>query len=322
MKKHGFTLIELLAVIAILAMIVILAMPAVLNMFNKTKVSSFQNEVKIAYKTYHNKFLSDIIDSPTDKKILYTNVCTSVNGIDTIKSLDLLGDSALKYYILTTNDGKAINIRITNGKYSYVKKATNVSNSIKLENIDVENDNEVELTSDITSSFCPSSEGTYEGETLSPVTYLYAKRKTNYSIGTRIMVNNVNVFDNFEAAQTDSIHFVPAFVVDDNNFIIESYIAFKYNDNIYYLKGIDTSAHESNKALLDSLFPGKCDYYDVGTATERYTCWINAPGKMFRYTTRPDGYVDIANVDSSDFTAYFCKVFSDGTSNCDWDLFG
>ena len=46
MRKKGFTLVELLAVISILAILVVIAMPNVIKMFNNSKKSSFETEVK------------------------------------------------------------------------------------------------------------------------------------------------------------------------------------------------------------------------------------------------------------------------------------
>ena len=86
MKKNGFTLVELLAVIAILAILVIMALPAVLNMFTKARVDTFENEVKTIYRTAQQNYLLNggaevsykLNDNLKDKLVLNSEIKKSI----------------------------------------------------------------------------------------------------------------------------------------------------------------------------------------------------------------------------------------------------
>ncbi len=153
MNKKGFTLVELLAVIAILAILVIIALPAVLRMFTQARIDTFENEVKTIYRTAQQNYLLDNMSNPGGK-IAYTNSEETIEEVDTVKELNITGNSSLKYYILMSNEGKVLTIRVTNGTYSYSKSGED----IKIEDIDLQNNNEVELESDITDTLVQSEE--------------------------------------------------------------------------------------------------------------------------------------------------------------------
>ena len=161
MKKKGFTLVELLAVIAILAILVIMALPAVLRMFTQARKDLFENEVREMFKTSQKQFLSDSMLN-SGQKILYTNAeSCSPTGVDSVRSLNMTGNSNLKYYILVNTDGKVLNVRASNGTYSYAIKAIGTSRPIQIENIEIETNNQVTLDSDITNTLCPSEAEIY-----------------------------------------------------------------------------------------------------------------------------------------------------------------
>ena len=83
-------------------------------------------------------------------------------------------------------------------------------------------------------------------------TYLYTAEE--HTLGDTLVVNNTTVFDNFESAKSNGNPITTAHIVDGSNHIIESYVAFKANDTIYYLKG-DENAYENNLDELHRAFP-------------------------------------------------------------------
>ncbi len=126
MKKKGFTLVELLAVIAILAILVIMALPAVLRMFNDARRDSFTNEVNTVIRTARQKYL---LSGGTET--------TWTNAEGSTKSLDLTGNSNLRYYVKMDNEGKITKLQVSNGDFQY-----NVTNN---NGIDVVFSSDVEI---------------------------------------------------------------------------------------------------------------------------------------------------------------------------------
>ncbi len=158
MKKKGFTLVELLAVIAILAILVIMALPAVLRMFRQSRINSFQNEVRSAYRTAETQFLNDSILLDADGILAYTNATNCSPTGKTAKELEMTGNSNFKYYIEMDVNGNVVVVKATNGTYSYSHTVN--SGSIKVDDIKVDGEGETndgDLESDITSTMCPSA---------------------------------------------------------------------------------------------------------------------------------------------------------------------
>ncbi len=108
MKKRGFTLVELLAVIAILAILVIMALPAVLRMFNNARRDSFTNEVNTVIRTARQQYLLSGGQAKT-----YSNAEGSTN------TLNLTGNSRLKYLATIDGNGKITKLQVTNGDFQY-----------------------------------------------------------------------------------------------------------------------------------------------------------------------------------------------------------
>ena len=108
MKKKGFTLVELLAVIAILAILVIMALPGVLRMFNSARKDSFTNEVNTIIKTARQQYLLSGGQAKT-----YSNAEGSTN------TLNLTGNSRLKYLATIDGNGKITKLQVTNGDFQY-----------------------------------------------------------------------------------------------------------------------------------------------------------------------------------------------------------
>ena len=113
MKKKGFTLVELLAVIAILAILVIMALPAVLSMFTKARVDTFQNEVRTIYRTAQQQYL--LGGGAAVKYGTGTN-CTA---------LEMTGNGSLEYYVEINGSGQVTSIQAKNGTYGYTKTDAN-----------------------------------------------------------------------------------------------------------------------------------------------------------------------------------------------------
>jgi len=145
MKKKGFTLVELLAVIAILAILVIMALPAVLSMFTKARVDTFQNEVRTIYRTAQQQYLLG-----GGAAVTYGNNGTNcASG----KVLEMTGNANLKYYITIDGSGKVTTIQAENGTYFYSKTD---ANGFDIDDIDVP---ETPLTPSSTNKVtaCPTS---------------------------------------------------------------------------------------------------------------------------------------------------------------------
>ena len=113
MKKKGFTLVELLAVIAILAILVIMALPAVLSMFTKARVDTFQNEVRTIYRTAQQQYL---LGQGAAVKYGTGTSCTK---------LEMTGNGNLQYYIEINGSGQVTTIQAKNGTYGYTKTDAN-----------------------------------------------------------------------------------------------------------------------------------------------------------------------------------------------------
>ncbi len=75
----------------------------------------------------------------------------------------------------------------------------------------------------------------------------------------------------------------------EDEVIKESYVGFKYNDKMYYLKGSDTSIYEENKKFLKDLF-GTKNCTDTSSA---YSCSNNGIGVI----TRTDGSAEVRTED-------------------------
>ena len=135
-------------------------------------------------------------------------------------------------------------------------------------------------------------------------TYLYTAEE--HTLGDTLVVNNTTVFDNFESAKYNSSNYTTAHIVDNSNHIIESYVAFKINDTIYYLKGYDTNAYSDNLDELHRAFPS-CN---IDRNEDSNGC---SSGDWYA-SARSDGYVGMYLYNS------YCIVDpSSGNSICDSD---
>ncbi len=138
MKKKGFTLVELLAVIAILAILVIMALPAVLRMYRQSRINNFQNEVRSAYRTAQNQFISESMNMTAGQNVIYTNGKDGENekcGVATNKSLEITGNSKFQYYIEMNVNGQVKKVRATNGNFSFVREVA-VNDDTKTINVE------------------------------------------------------------------------------------------------------------------------------------------------------------------------------------------
>ena len=72
MKKNGFTLVELLGVLAILAILATVTVPIVLNVFNNTANSAFEDNAMSLSKAADNYYSASTLDAYTKLPLLVT----------------------------------------------------------------------------------------------------------------------------------------------------------------------------------------------------------------------------------------------------------
>ncbi len=274
MKRKGFTLVELLAVIAILAILVIMALPAVLRMFNSARKDSFTNEVNTVIRTARQQYL---LSGGSDT--------TWSNAEGSTSTLDLTGNSRLKYYVQMNNEGKITKLQVTNGDFQY-----NVTNNA---GIDVVESNSVQVVSELDDNeiLVISSENVSE-----PDNYVYSTADTSYTVGSSAP-SNVVTYTNYQDAINAFGHpFFMRYTIEDN-IVTEAYVGFVWNSNVYYLKGYDVDAYNDNKAIMQSLFDSsKCHSYpnfyscsDSGLLTDAYnTGRIRVGGNGMNCFVEPD----------------------------------
>ena len=299
MKKKGFTLVELLAVIAILAILVIMALPAVLRMFNQARKDSFTNEVNTIIRTARQQYL---LSGGTDT--------TWSNAEGSTKSLDLTGNSGLRYYVKMNNEGKITKLQVSNGDFQY-----NVTNNA---GIDVASSNDVEaVTSEnelvinstgnenLMTEYVYYIDGyvVYTGMLLSDEIITYstsqeAINNLNSPFFTRLTIETSDfdglciVGTNNEFNSCDERHYyydsestcnngLQHFNTGTNTYtcewqtlnnrVIDEYIGFVKDGNEYYLKGNDSSAYENNKAILVNAFGSENCTGDIAMSNTKRT---------------------------------------------------
>ncbi len=118
--------------------------------YKKSKINAFQIELRSIYRTAQTQFLTDSLLLNSNEKIVYSNECTNIDGINKVIQLDMTGSTKIKYYVLIDISGNILNIKATNGEFNYILAGSD----IKIEDLDVENNNEVDLESSIISNFC------------------------------------------------------------------------------------------------------------------------------------------------------------------------
>lgn len=248
MKKRGFTLVELLAVIAILAILVIMAIPAVLRMFNQARKDSFTNEINTVIRTSRQKYL---LSGGTET--------TWSNAEGSTSTLDLTGNSHLKYYVEMNSEGKITKLQVTNGDFQY-SEANNAG-------IDMVESGDVQTISDLEENEIL----VISTDSESPV-YVYSIRKTGYNIGDTLTEGDSDLYDNPVAAANANV--APVFLrlrIEDDT-LTESYVGIMIDHYMYYLKSYDTSAYAENKNELNELFDESNCIESTVSAVERYSC--------------------------------------------------
>ena len=282
MKKKGFTLVELLAVIAILAILVIMALPAVLRMFNQARKDSFTNEVNTIIRTARQQYLLNGGQAES-----WSNVEGSTN------KLDLTGNSNLKYYVEMNGMGQITKLQATNGDFQYNETGIiDVASSSDVEEVTEEN----ELV------ISPSSNST---------TFLYsAAFNDGKDIGDTIVVDNVDVFDNYNDAITAAgVQFFIRYVVNGDDEITEAYVGFIKDGNPYYLKGGDSgNAYGDNKDTLVAAFTSAL----CTDNTSYFTCSTSSSPALSA-SAESTGHVGAVN------GWQYCYVYESGFSRCGID---
>ena len=287
MKKKGFTLVELLAVIAILAILVIMALPAVLRMYRQSRINNFQNEVRGVYKSAQQQFVSDSINLESGQKILYTNA-TSCNptGVDVVKQLDMTGNTDFKYYVLMNVDGKVLNVRATNGTYSYSLQAEDKKHDIKVEDIEVETNNQETIDSDIDSTLCLIEENNYVSHISTEVS---GQTCSKTDVGCELIIGG----ENFYVVSSD----------EDKTILLTKY-DLKSDGSGSYTQ--DTSGTNTNIVKANFLNSSKIAYWDSKNCEYKYNYDWSCP------SSNPSGLIS----PYSDNEKTYCTSLSSVIANC------
>ena len=90
-----------------------MALPAVLRMFRNARLQSFEIEVKEIYKSAQNTYLSKSISSLPKDIAIYSNeeYCSD--------TLEITGNSNLKYLVIVDPEGNVTRLKATNGTFFY-----------------------------------------------------------------------------------------------------------------------------------------------------------------------------------------------------------
>ena len=284
MKKRGFTLVELLAVIAILAILVIIALPNVMGMFNTAKKNSFTTEVKELYKIAQQQWISDSMFNTTDQEYGRCSGCS-------YKELDLTGRQELKYYIKIDKSGNVVKYYATDGTYQFRYDGSGllVTDITDVDQVTELNDDQVITIDD---------------------NYGSARRMTIFYVGQYNLAigssfpSGLDFYNTYqEATNAFGENFFTKLVLNDG-VIEEAYVGLKYNGNVTYFRGGNSSYYANNKITAQNLWGASfCNEYNSGSST-LYQChkddlYINI---------HSEGNVSINNeIHSCDFYNYlFC----------------
>ena len=118
---------------------------------------------------------------------------------------------------------------------------------------------------------------------------------------------NAVVYDNYQDAVTSFGHpFFMRYLVSDN-VILDTYLGFIINDNVYYVHGAPGQEYRaSNGTILEAAFGAENCIYDEGIA---YSCSINSPSYLHVLLMR-SGY------NYADDSSHFCGINDDLESGC------
>ncbi len=243
MKKKGFTLVELLAVIAILAILVIMALPAVLRMFNNARRDSFTNEVNTVIRTARQQYL---LSGGTNT--------TWSNAEGSTKSLDLTGNSQLRYYVKMNNEGKITKLQVTNGDFQY-----DIANNA---GIDVAESSDVETVTE------------KNALTLGASSIVFTSRadENSISVGDEIAIDT----EHFNVISSDST---------------ETILLAKYN---LYVGYVTDFSNDTGASIVREIQPGESGYgwQSQLTATERVGVVPFSGTKYWQSTSNPNYFTD------------------------------
>ena len=253
-----------------------MALPAVLRMFNQARIDTFSNEVNTILRTAKQQYLLE-----------GGNAQTWTNADGSTKKLPLTGNSKLKYYVKMNGNGQITKLQVTNGEYQYSKSGIVedvVKNDIKIVS---ELSEEDKLVLDGTGGeryvYYVGESDLYIGSQLlenitTYDTYQEAISAFGYPFFTRLTVtdqvwcingsngwNSCNDASWYFSTETECNNEISSWDDDgytytcnpqlaDNETIIESYIGFIKDGNVYYLKGNDWTSYAENKQVLINAF--------------------------------------------------------------------
>ena len=293
--NKGFTLVELLAVVAILSLLVIIALPNIMAMFKEAKKNSFLTECKQIYKTSQQQWMNDSMFETEEQTYTRCDTCTG-------KSLKLNGRQEIDYFITLNKAGKVTSFKATDGTYQYIYDG----DDLKVEDIAFAHEISTLREEDVLTITSP-----FSGE-------IYIAYDGNMKIGQPIP-EGVTYYNSYPELLEASSR--PIFIkhVIKNNIVRESYVGFRYNGNVYYMRGGDSSiSQESRKTQLKNIYnnTGCHDETDYSTGSiYGYRC-INRDTSSKK--------IDVGVYNDSRVIGWHvsgcyvgCRIYSNGSSNCD-----
>lgn len=209
------------------------------------------------------------------------------SGVDEVKKLDMTGNSNFMYYILINVDGKILNIRASNGTFSYSVQAVDANNPIKLEDIDVMINNSSILDDDITYILCLESEGTYSLPT-HEVTFVAGYGISNLAYGSE---SGSEITLALTEGSTFNINSINATYLTDfsgkkayiKNPMLNGFTLTEIDGNSYTVGESDVTI------LIDPAYPRKC-YCNNGVLSSGVTCNIGLFTYRYKYKATATGW--------------------------------
>ena len=270
-KKNGFTLIELLAIIVILAIIAVITVPIILNIIDSSKKGAIKDSA-YGYKDAVNKFYVSKLSQDKNYTIPNNSYATT-----TLKNLGVTVSGQEP----GTNSWVTIeNNNVVAGCLQFDEYKVEIKNSVIGE---TKNGECIELQ-------IPSCPG---------CVFAYYTTAKNYSPAGEGDILENGKTDYNEVVEESGKNSFLGHILDNDGKIERAFVCHIYNDEPFCIEGtIDGSKHESNKALLYSIYGQYssttnigCDLHGTILDCTDSTSWATS--------TVPCGYVSVAGCNAT-----------------------